>query len=114
MGKRKKGVRRGFEAQGRYAPPERNGLGTYGTHRTAGMEDARAARLAKVRDISEVPCSKFIETGLVFVRPCAVCDSTDHPTDECPHGTGLEEPCVRGTIGCSADHRFGRGPCREY
>jgi hypothetical protein len=65
--KRKAGVRKGFEAQGRYSPPERNGVGTYGTHRTADMEEAREARLRRHR-IETEPCRKFNETGFVWEK----------------------------------------------
>lgn len=63
MGKaRRKGVRKGFEGQQRFGPPERNGLGTFGTHRTGDMEDRRAARLRRSREQDE-RCHKFNDTG---------------------------------------------------
>lgn len=58
--RRKKGVRKGQEAPGRYDPPERHAGGTFGSHRSAGMEEGRAARLARIRSARS---GKFTDNG---------------------------------------------------
>jgi len=47
--RKRKGVHKGKEGQQSWSPPERHAGGTFGSHRTDNMEDARARRLARIR-----------------------------------------------------------------
>jgi hypothetical protein len=95
--RRKRGTHKNREAPTWSTPtkhaggaPLAEGGGTFGTHRTAGMEDARARRIAKLRAF----------TGSKF----------DDDPDLCP----VERPCARGTFGCSVQHRTGYERCETW
>jgi len=128
--RRKKGVRKGMEAQGSFSPPERNRAGTYGTHRTADMEEARERRLAAHRDISNTYCHKFNDSGMRVVdseepKPRYMTYEEALPAirraqARQAEGRRLERLadelgcCDRGTMGCSVNHVTGYERCETW